>query len=426
MVLLLAILMPFTIIGSESTAKRENPKLYYSLLFLLAFSVFGIFLSQDLILFFLFWELELLPVYLLISVWGGKNRKSAANKFLLFTFFGGALVLLGIASLFVLSGQQTFSMLEIGALMRDAQSSSGHLHSNLLLLNIVFLLFMTGFCVKLPSFPLHSWLPEAHVEAPTPISMLLAGILLKMGSYGIIRFSTEVFPESLKYFSLPLAILGVVNIVLAAIFAFSQKDMKRVIAYSSISHMGFVLLGLATLGSAGINGAIFQSFSHGIISAGLFMAIGVIYERTHTRQIDEIKGLAPFMPILFFLFLGLGMANLGLPSMSGFIGESMVFYGAFLTGTLTFGTMQIIALIGTLGLIITTAYMLWLGKRIFFGETCLINGQNPEKFEKTRKSEIFVLSGLLCLSLLFGCLPSILNSRLEKSIKFETECLKGY
>jgi NADH-quinone oxidoreductase subunit M len=410
MVLLTAILLPFVVLASKTTAEKSKPKLYYSLLFVLVTAVLGVFMAQDLIFFFVFWELELLPMYLLIAIWGGQNRIKAANKFIIYTFLGGGFILAGIILLFWLSGGKTFSLIEAAYQFRTLQAS-GSLAGSAALVNAVFALFAIGFCIKLPSIPLHTWLPEAHVEAPTPISMLLAGILLKMGAYGLIRFGTQFFPNSLVAFAPILATLGAINIVGAAIFCLVQDDMKRVIAYSSISHMGFVLLGLAALNSQGIDGAIFQMFSHGIISAGLFMVIGVIYERAHTRKISEFSGLAKRMPIFFFLFLGLAMANLGLPALSGFVGESLVFYGAF-NSLESLSQVQWSATISTLGVVITAAYMLWLGKRLFFGDEL----SKWSDFSDVKKTETFVLGSLLALSILFGSFPRLINDKLEPNV----------
>ncbi len=407
MVLLNAVLMPLVVLASDPIAKKLRPKLYYSMLFMLSTAVTGVFLAQDLLVFFVFWELELLPMYLLIAIWGGANKIKAANKFLLFTFLGGAFILAGIIVLFWLSGGQTFSLVDAANKFRAAQEG-GLLLPYAGLVNLVFILFAVGFCIKLPSIPVHTWLPEAHVEAPTPISMLLAGVLLKMGAYGLIRFGTEFFPNSLISLSPYLAILGAVNILGAAIFSLVQTDMKRVIAYSSVSHMGFILLGLAALNSQGLNGAIFQMFSHGLISAGLFMVIGVIYERAHTREIAQFSGLANRMPQLFFLFLGLAMANLGLPLLSGFVGESLVFYGAF-TSVAGFGVLQWSAAVSTLGVVITAAYMLWLGKRLFFGEISAKWSQITD----IRFSEGLVLGILLAGSILLGAFPRLLSDKTE-------------
>ncbi|MDJ0625879.1 MAG: NuoM family protein [Candidatus Caenarcaniphilales bacterium] len=406
MVLLTGILLPPTIIASGSIAKKTKPKLYYSLLFLLTTAVLGVFLAQDLIFFFVFWEFELIPMYLLISIWGGENRLKAANKFLIFTFIAGALLLAGILLLFWLSGAKTFSMAESAYNFRLLQEQ-GPLSQHLDFIKWIFVLFLVGFCIKLPSIPLHTWLPEAHVEAPTPISMLLAGILLKMGGYGLIRFATEFFPYSLVELAPIIAAVGAVNILGAAIYCLAQDDMKRVIAYSSVSHMGFILLGLATLTPQGINGAIFQMFSHGVISAGLFMLIGVIYERSHTRLISNFSGLATKMPIFFFFFLALAMANLGLPALSGFVGESLVFYSAFSADVPTY--VKLSAAFSTIGVIITAAYMLWLAKKIFFGN------EMPKWSNLTdlKSSEVLVLSSFLALSLFLGIYPRALTDKIE-------------
>ncbi|MDX1917556.1 MAG: NADH-quinone oxidoreductase subunit M [Candidatus Caenarcaniphilales bacterium] len=406
MIALQALLMPLVILASQPIAFERDPKLYYSLFFLLTAAVFGVFMAQDLMLFFVSWELELLPMYLLIARWGGQKRVQAANKFLLFTFLGGLFILAGILTLYLLSGEVTFAMPELGAIVRALQFQ-GALQSHLWLVHLAFILCAIGFCIKLPSIPVHTWLPEAHVEAPTPISMLLAGILLKMGAYGLIRFGLEFFPKSVEFFAIPLAVLGGLNILAAAIFALVQNDIKRVIAYSSISHMGFVLLGLASLNAIGLNGAIFQMFSHGLVSAGLFMVIGVIYERAHTREISQFSGLAQNMPYLFFLFLGLAMANLGLPALSGFIGESLVFYGIFGDLATSFN-VKLAAGISTIGIIITAGYMLWLGRRLFFGEPLA----KWSALTDIRPSEGVVLFSLLLFSLVLGSYPKSLNHTL--------------
>jgi NADH-quinone oxidoreductase subunit M len=418
MVFLTNLLLPLIIAASEETATKLKPKLYYSLLFLLTSAVLGVFMVQDLILFFIFWEFELLPMYLLIAIWGGENRLKAAGKFLVYTFAGGACLLAAIIFLFWLAGGSTFVMPELAANLA-VMKVSGSLEQAHIFLQAVFILFLIGFCIKLPSIPLHTWLPEAHVEAPTPISMFLAGVLLKMGAYGLLRFSTEFFPEILSEFAPWLGILGAINILGGAIFALVQKDMKKVIAYSSVSHMGFVLLGLASLNEIGFNGAIFQMFSHGLISAGLFMCIGAIYQRTYTRQIAELGGLAIKMPCLFFIFLGLAMANLGLPALSGFVGESLVFYSLFSTA-LQIPTAQISGALSTIGVIITAAYMLWLVKRIFFGAE-LSKWANLTDIKHSEKVALLVLLlGSLCL----GVYPRFLNDKVEAAALHESSLLK--
>ncbi|HEY9886285.1 MAG TPA: NADH-quinone oxidoreductase subunit M [Vampirovibrionales bacterium] len=418
MVCLTTLLLPFVILASDSAAKKTKPKLYYSLLYLLVFSVLGVFLAQDLLLFFLFWEFELIPMYLLISIWGGENRQKAANKFLIFTFLAGALILAGVLLLYWFSGSGSFSMLEITNQLKEIQSV-GLLEKSAWIFQIPFFLFLIGFCIKLPSIPVHTWLPEAHVEAPTPISMLLAGVLLKMGGYGLIRVGLDFFPELLIKYGPLLAILGAINILGAAAYCLVQDDMKRVIAYSSVSHMGFVLLGLSTYTAQGINGAVFQMFSHGVISAGLFMLIGVIYERAHTRKISAFSGLAANMPVYFFLFLGLAMANLGLPALSGFVGESLVFYSAF-TSASSLGLVQVAAALSTIGVVITAGYMLWLAKRLFYGEAM----PKWSKLSDLKPVEVTILGSCLGLSLLLGVYPRLLTDKTANTISIPSYALQ--
>ena len=406
MVLLMAILLPVVIIASEPIAK-EKPKLYYSMLMMLTTSVLGVFLAQDLFLFFLFWELELIPMYFLIAIWGGLNRDYAAMKFLIYTFVAGVCMFAAVLLLFFSSGANTFDM---EVLARYAESIP---HGFQL---ACFLLFFICFIIKLPSFPFHTWLPDAHVEAPTPVSMLLAGILLKMGGYGIYRICAGFFPNILAELGLWIVILASVNIVGAAIACLVQDDMKRIIAYSSVSHMGFVLLGVASLTSAGFSGGIFQMFSHGLISAALFMLVGTLYERTHTRQISDYGGMTKYMPKCFYFFTLACMANLALPALSGFVGESLIFYGAFTSKyfanfqtTLHFNFGQICVLFSASSVILTAGYMLWLLQRVFMGP------ENTKWAGLTdlRTSEIVVLASLLALVVIWGIYPISLSNLYE-------------
>lgn len=399
MIVLMAILLPCAIIASKPIASKGQPRLYYSLLLFLALAVMTVFMAKDIFLFFLAWELELVPMYFLIAIWGSKNRNYASMKFLIYTFSAGVLLLLGLLVLLSATGFESFDMLELG---KQAQSLTYPIQA------LIFSLVALCFLIKLPSIPLHTWLPDAHVEAPTPVSMLLAGILLKMGCYGLIRFGLGFFPELIVKLAPALALLGAVNIIYAAYAALIQTDLKKAIAYSSVSHMGFILLGMASLNAAGYSGASFQMFSHGLISAALFYLVGMIYERAHTREIGEFGGLAKVMPQVFYIFIMAAMANLGLPGLSGFVGESMVFYAAFSSGS-SLAWTQIAAAFASLGLILTAAYMLWLNQRIFYGAT-------PEKWLKlkdARQEELLVLGVLLGLSLFYGLYPSAINGLFE-------------
>ena len=403
MVLLMAILLPVTIIASKSVA-QEKPRFYYSMLMLLSVAVFGVFLAEDLFLFFLFWELELVPMYFLIAVWGGPNKDYAAMKFLIYTFTAGICLFIGILLLFFVSGANTFDM-EVLNTYAKALPHGFQL--------ACFILFFLCFIIKLPSFPFHTWLPDAHVEAPTPVSMLLAGILLKMGGYGIYRICVSFFPNILNELALWIAVLGAVNIVGAAVVCLVQDDMKRIIAYSSVSHMGFVLLGVASLTQAGFSGGIFQMFSHGLISAALFMLVGTLYERTHTRLISDYGGVAQFMPKCFYLFTLGSLANLALPALSGFVGESLVFYGAFSSEffknfptSFYFNFGQLCVLFSVLGVILTASYMLWLVQRVFMGpKNTKLSGLCD-----LVPGELVVLGCLLSLVIVFGVYPILLTN----------------
>lgn len=408
MVLLMAILLPLTIIASEPIAK-ERPKFYYSMLMLLTTSVIGVFVAQDLFLFFLFWELELVPMYFLIAVWGGPNKNYAAMKFLIYTFVAGVCMFAAILLLFFASGANTFDM----EVLNQYSKTLPHVFQL-----ACFVLFFLCFIIKLPSFPFHTWLPDAHVEAPTPVSMLLAGILLKMGGYGIYRICVSFFPNILSELALWIVILASVNIVGAAVACLVQDDMKRIIAYSSVSHMGFVLLGVASLTPAGFSGGIFQMFSHGLVSAALFMLVGTLYERTHTRMISDYGGMTKYMPKCFYLFTLACMANLALPALSGFVGESLVFYGAFSSEFFKqfptkfyFNFGQVCVLFSAFGVILTAGYMLWLLQRVFMGP----ENTKWSKLTDLRISEVVVLGSLLALVIIYGVYPVSLSNLYEPS-----------
>ncbi|MCH2227111.1 MAG: NADH-quinone oxidoreductase subunit M [Candidatus Caenarcaniphilales bacterium] len=405
MVLLMAILLPCVIIASKPIAQKQKPRLYYSLLLFLSIAVLAVFMAKDIFLFFLAWELELVPMYFLIAIWGSKNRNYASMKFLLYTFAAGACLLVAIFTLLAYTGFASFDMQELAGI---AQSLA------LPVQTLLFVLISVCFVIKLPSVPFHTWLPDAHVEAPTPVSMMLAGILLKMGCYGLIRFSTEFFPTILENFAPAIAIIGAINIVFGAYSALIQTDFKKIIAYSSISHMGFILLGLAGLNTAGYSGAAFQMFSHGLISAALFMIVGMIYERSHTRELEDFGGLAKVMPRTFFIFKLAAMANLGLPGVSGFVGESLVFYGAFTSAYTGAGlsAIKISTVVSSVSLVLTAAYMLWTNQRVFYGEIL----EKNTVLTDARKSEVFVLAVLLGLAILYGVYPNFINALYEPQL----------
>ena len=392
MVLLTALLSFICIIASWKIEKAV--KGYMALFLLLETGMMGVFCALDFFLFYIFWEVMLLPMYFLIGVWGGPRKEYAAIKFFLYTLAGSILMLLAMIALYLnvkdpVTGGHTFNMLY----MMDQSNHSAWL--NLVhVRHILFIGLFIGFAIKVPIFPFHTWLPDAHVEAPTAVSVILAGVLLKMGTYGILRINYPMLPDASLWFSLPLAILGVVNIIYGALCAMAQTDMKKLVAYSSISHMGYVLLGMAVFSEAGINGAVLQMFNHGTITAMLFLGVGVIYDRAHHREINGFGGLGLQMPVYTSVFSLALFAALGLPGLSGFIGEAMVFMGAFPV----YRTLTIIA---ALGLIIGAAYILWMLQRVFLGP----RNTKYDDLRDISARELFTLVPLAVIVLLLGVYP---------------------
>jgi NAD(P)H-quinone oxidoreductase subunit 4 len=336
---------------------KIKPRLFYSLMLVMYSAQIAVFLAHDLLMFFMLWELELVPVYLIISIWGGSQRLYAATKFILYTALGSIFILIAALALAFYGGNVTFDFTELGL----KQYPIG-----LELLAYAGLLIAFG--VKLPIFPLHTWLPDAHGEAPAAGSMILAGVLLKMGGYALIRLNAEMLPHAHVYFAPVLAILGVVNIIYGALAAFSQDNLKRRLAYSSISHMGFVLIGIASFTALGINGAMLQMISHGLIAAGLFFLSGVTYERSHTLSMEKMGGIGKSMPITFSLFTAGAMASLALPGMSGFVGELSIFLGLTTSDVYSSGFKTIVIFLAAVGLMITPVYLLSMLRRVFFGQ----------------------------------------------------------
>jgi NAD(P)H-quinone oxidoreductase subunit 4 len=341
--------------AAASWSITRKSRLYFALLLVQASAQSLVFLSQDFLLFFLAWELELVPVYLLIAIWGGKQRQYAATKFILYTATASLLILLSGLAL-ALSGPFTFNISELAA--RSPGGTFGLL---------CYLGFLVGFGVKLPMFPLHTWLPDAHGEANAAVSMLLAGVLLKMGGYALLRFNVQMLPEAHLQLAPALVILGIVNIVYGALNAFAQDNVKRRIACSSVSHMGFVLVGIGAVDALGISGAMLQMISHGLIAAAMFFVTGVFYERTETLSIPNMGGLAKALPITFAFFLASSLASLALPGMSGFVSEITVFLGVTANDGFTIGFRVITIVLAAIGLVLTPVYLLSLCRRVFFG-----------------------------------------------------------
>ena len=358
LVLLTALIGLCAILASWRVEHRMRE--YFVWLLVLQTAVMGVFTSLDFLLFFLFWEMELLPMYLLISIWGTGRKEYSAMKFLVFTILGSAFMLVSIVAIFVAPGG-TFNIAEL------AEAGVGHLDLAIPTA-LAFWFFLVAFAIKLPVWPVHTWLPDAHTDAPTAVSMVLAGVLLKMGGYGFIRICVGLFPEQANYYAPVLVALAVMSVLYGAVVTIRQTDLKRLIAYSSVSHMGLVLLGVASvhvlsdgsLSSVGLTGASLQMFTHGTITGLLFLLVGLVYEKTHTRYIPDMGGLAGRMPLLAGAFLLAGLASLGLPGLSGFVSELLVFLGGFKV----FAWPTALAVIGIL---LAAGYILWMLERVFFG-----------------------------------------------------------
>jgi NADH-quinone oxidoreductase subunit M len=395
MVILTSLITLLAIIASKESIKEKH-KFYYSMIFLLEFAVLGVFLAKDLFLFFLFWELELIPMYFLISIWGTGRPKYSAMKFVLYTFFGSLFMLASILAVYYCHFMKT------GSLTMDMSALSLYNGYPALLQFFAFIGFFIAFAVKFPIVPLHNWLPDAHVDAPTPVSMLLAGILLKMGAYGLIRINLYFFPSVFNFFAPMIFVLGIINILYAAFIALAQTDLKKLIAYSSISHMGIVLVGLCAMNAIGVSGAVAQMIAHGLISAGLFMVVGVIYHRTKTRDIEKLGGLAQKMPVLYYLSIIFGLGSVGLPGLIGFVGEALCFFGSAVSDA--FLAIQIFTGIALLGAIAGAVYITSVLKRVFCG--VMLDDYND--IEPIQRHELVVLFSLALLIVVFGMFPHYL------------------
>ncbi|MBI4405375.1 MAG: NADH-quinone oxidoreductase subunit M [Deltaproteobacteria bacterium] len=366
MVLLTVLLCFICVIASWRIS--DAVKGYHAMFLLLETGMLGVFCALDFFLFFIFWEAMLLPMYFLIGIWGGRDKVYAAIKFFLYTLFGSVLMLLVLLGMYYYSQPHGFDLIQLASTRPFASQTITLLGWQLPLDKVFWVLLFVGFAIKVPIWPFHTWLPWAHVEAPTAVSVVLAGVLLKMGTYGMLRMNFAILPEATKWACNFLAILAVINIIYGAFCAMAQKDLKKLVAYSSISHMGYVLLGMASFTAAGVNGAVLQMFNHGTSTAMLFLLVGVIYDRVHHRWIVKpdgsrgFGGIAAVMPV-YTGIMGLAVfASLGLPGLSGFISEALVFLGAF-----SVPKLQIYVVIGSLGIILGAAYLLWMFMRIFLG-----------------------------------------------------------
>jgi NADH-quinone oxidoreductase subunit M len=397
LVLLTTFLGP-VIVLSTYAAVRERVREFMVFFLLLQTAMLGTFCAQDLVLFYVFWEAVLLPMALMIGIWGGQRRIYASVKFVLYTMVGSVLMLVGVLYLYGKAG--SFSIEAIRQMPLDATEQAW-----------LFAAFTLAFAIKVPVFPLHTWLPDAHVEAPTAGSVVLAGVMLKMGTYGLVRFSIPLFPLAADRFAPAMAVLAVVGIIYGALVAMVQKDVKKLVAYSSVSHLGFVVLGLFAMTTEGISGAIYVMLAHGLSTGALFLLVGVIYERRHTRLISDFGGLAHVLPLFSFCFMIATLASVGLPGMSGFIGEFLVLLGAF--KSLSLSSAPLFAALGATGVIFGAVYMLWMVQRVFFGP---ITNEENRSLKDMNLREVLVMLPLVILMFWMGLYPKPWLERMEPSI----------
>ena len=391
-IVLTTLITPICIISSINSAKERIKEFLIAILILETFMI-GVFCSLDLVIFYLFFEAGLIPMFLIIGVWGGPKRVYSAFKFFLFTLLGSVLMLVAIIVIYWLTGTTDITQIYEIKIPKEYQ-------------NLLWLAFFSSFAVKTPMWPVHTWLPDAHVEAPTAGSVILAAILLKMAGYGFLRFSIPLFPVASEFFTPLIYTLSIIAIIYTSLVALMQEDMKKLIAYSSVAHMGYVTLGIFTFTKQGVEGSIFQMISHGLISAALFLCVGVVYDRLHSRLISSYGGLVNYLPKYSFLFVVFALAALGLPGTTGFLGEFLVLTGSFQKN-------YIVAMLATIGVILGAGYMLWLTKRVIFGE---ITNEKIKNFKDTNKLEIFMLTTLASLVIFFGFYPAPLIETLDVSV----------
>ncbi len=391
-IILTTFVTPLCIISINNSIKVRLREFLIAVLVMESFMI-GVFCSLDLVVFYLFFEAGLIPMFLIIGIWGGMRRVYSAFKFFLYTLLGSVLMLVAIISIYWIQG--TTDIVKLYELGIETKYQ-----------NLLWLAFFSSFAVKTPMWPVHTWLPDAHVEAPTAGSVLLAAILLKMAGYGFIRFSLGLFPIASEIFTPFIYTLSIIAIIFTSLIALMQEDMKKLIAYSSVAHMGFVTLGIFTIQQQGIEGSIIQMISHGLVSAALFLSVGVVYDRMHSRLINTYGGLVSIIPKYSVLLMIFVLASLGLPGTSGFIGEFLILMGAFKDNFL-------VAVIASIGVILGAAYILWMYKRVIFGQ---LTNSELKKMVDLNKSEIFVLSCLAAPILFFGFYPDPLINTIEVSV----------
>jgi NADH-quinone oxidoreductase subunit M len=410
LLVLLTTLLGSIAILSSWTAIKDRVKEYYAFMLLLQTGMIGVFISLDFLVFYVFWEVMLVPMYFLIGVWGGPRKLYAAIKFFLYTLAGSVLMLVGILAIYFyqhdIAGIYSFDILAFQKLGFPTYLQFW-----------VFLAFFVGFAIKVPMFPFHTWLPDAHVEAPTAGSVILAGVLLKMGTYGFVRFSLPMFPWATMHFMKPLLIICLIGIIYGGLVAMMQKDMKSLVAYSSVSHLGFVMLGVFAATPVALQGGVLQMLNHGISTGALFLIVGVVYERRHTRMISDYGGLSHIMPVYATIFLVMTLSSIGMPGLNGFIGEFLILMG-------TFGApgLWIYAALAVIGIVLGAAYMLWLYQRVMFGKL-----ENPlnKALPDLNLREVVTFVPLIILAFWIGVYPTYFTKYLDEPVNAIVERVRG-
>ena len=417
LVILTTFIMPIAVISTWNAVEKRVTAFYVFLL-LLESAMIGVFVSLDLLVFYLFFEASLIPMFFLIGIWGGENRIYAAVKFFVFTFLGSLLMLVAIIAMYYIYADQTgfpgtFDLVAIMAALKNGTLVFAPQAGMLL-----FMAFALAFAIKVPLFPFHTWLPDAHTEAPTAGSVILAAVLLKMGTYGLMRFNFALFPDQSRDMAPLFITLAVIGIIYGSLVAMVQPDVKRLVAYSSVAHMGFVILGMFSFTEAGMQGAIYTMLSHGVTTGALFLLVGFIYERRHTRAIDEFGGLANVMPIYATLFVITTMASVGLPFLNGFVGEFLIMVGMFQSKVLgisaTFNWNYVATMVAGTGVIFAAVYMLWMVQRVFFGK--VTNDKNKTLADLSWR-EIGLMIPLIFLMVYMGVFPKPILDRTQESVK---------
>ena len=384
---------------SSFTSVTERVKTYMATLLVLETGMIGVFAALDLVLFYVFWEAVLIPMYLIIGIWGGPRRVYAAVKFILYTVAGSLLMLVAILYLYfsyhASFGEYTFDLLRLYDTPLGAQAQLW-----------LFAAFALAFAIKVPMFPFHTWLPDAHVEAPTAGSVILAGVLLKMGTYGFVRFAMPLFPDATHAFAPAIIVLSLIGIIYGALVAMVQKDVKKLVAYSSVSHLGFVMLGVFALNTQGLQGGILQMINHGLSTGALFLAVGILYERRHTREISEFGGVAEILPWFAAAFLVICLSSLGLPGLNGFVGEFLILLGAFRMD-------PVVAAVAALGVILAAVYLLWMYQRVLFGP---VTNEKNRGMKDLSPREFWVLAPVIVLIVWIGVYPNPFLRKLDVSV----------